>query len=366
MKILLRYLFVALLQAFIFCAVACLFLPFIFDLFSSLNEFLQNRSQYDLLFSYYEAFFPYILPMVLPPALLFATLYTLLSMNRTSQLVAMQAGGISAFTLFTPFLGLGLVATLILYGISLTVGGSARARQREIMNTLRNPEIAQGMHQAQVYRNRASHRTWYAQTLNPRKNNATGLDVADQDDDGRDAQKVFARSGSWDGNYWTFQDALVVTYNPDGTVASRQIYENLPEPDWHESPKEMVRILLRPDEMTVADLRHTLHDGDVEAARSAPYRTRLWELFFSPLIGFILIGFALPQGLQYGRRDVSSGVFNAIFLLLAFYIVWNFFLALGAGGRLPAPLAVIIPILGFAGLALWRLAPHVGWRLPAK
>ncbi len=366
LKILVRYLFVSLLKAFAFCLVACLLLPFIFDLFGSLNEFLQNRSQFPLVASYYAAFVPNMLPMVMPPALLFATLYTLLDLNRTSQLVAMQACGVSIGTIFVPFLLTGVLCSLLLYGLSLSIGGGARARQNAIMNELRAQPGREGVHAAQVYHNREANRTWYIQALSLKENTAQGVDVCEQDAAGKDVREVFARQGAWDpaAATWSFSDALVETFDAQQNVATRQIYENFTPPDWHDEPKSMIRLLLRPEEMSVRELQGHLDEGGLERMVRFQYRTQIWEFLVYPLAALVLMCFALPQGLRYDRRSVGAGVFNAIFLLIAFYIVWNFFVAMGAGGRIAAPLAVGLPMGGFAAAALFRIVYLLGFGRP--
>ena len=360
MKILLRYLFVSLLKAFAFCMLACLTLFFIFDLFNSLDEFIQNRH---LILPYYEALLPGMVLMILPVAVLFATLYTLLDLNRTSQIVAMQACGIGLPTIFAPFLILGLAGTVTLYFLTLGPGGNARARQNALMAEMRAKPGSEGISSAQVYRNHDAHRTWYLQTLSLRDNVATGIDVCEQDASGKDTREIFARQGEWNGRSWTFSDALVETFDAQGNVATRQIYDHLPLPDWSDTPQAMVRVLLRPEEMGLRELRQTLREPELAPQRVSQYQTQVDYLFVYPWAAVVLILFALPQGVQYGRRHVGAGVFNAIFLLIAFYFIWNFFLALGRGGRLSGWAAVTIPMLGFTLVALFRLLPMIGFHL---
>jgi len=366
-KILLRHLFVSLLQSFFFCLGACLMLLIVQDLFNSLDEFTQSRDRIPLILSYYGALIPGALLMVLPPAVLFATLYTLLSFNRTSQLVAMQACGVGVGTIFLPFVCLGLGGTVLLYILTLGPGADARARQKAIMDELRSKPGSEQVALAQVYRDASRHRTWFVEKLHLDKNFAEGIEVGDQDDASRDTRHLFAKRGYWDGATatWELEDVLLETFDDKGNVAAQQFYDRFPLSDAGEAsaPREMVRTLRAPDEMSLGELRKTVYDSEVDASRLSPYEAQIDYLFIYPWAAMVLVLFALPQGLQFGRRHVGAGGFNAIFLLLAFYIVWNFFLALGRSGRIPPSLALLIPMLGFGGAAVWRIARMGGFNL---
>ncbi len=367
MKILLRHLFVSLLSSFLFCLGACLMLLIIQDLFNSLDEFTQNRDRLDLIFSYYGALIPGALLMVLPPAVLFATLYTLLSLNRTSQLVAMQACGVGIGTIFMPFIVLGAFGTIVLYFLTLGPGADARARQNAIMAELRSKPGAEQVYNAQVYRDSSRHRTWFVQRLVLSSNVAEGVEVCDQDDSGQDTRTIFARQGLWDNATatWTLDDVLLETFDSQGNLGGQQFYDHYALSDAGEAaaPSQMVRTQRSPDEMSIGDLRKAVYNSEIDAARLSPYEAQIDYLLVYPWAAMVLVLFALPQGLEYGRRHVGAGVFNAIFLLLGFYVVWNLFLAMGRSGRLPPFLALLIPMVGFGGWALYRIARMGGFNL---
>ncbi len=367
MKILLRHLFVSLLQAFLFCLGACLVLLIVQDLFNSLDEFTRNQDRMNLIFSYYGALIPGALLMVLPPALLFATLYTLLNLNRTSQLVAMQACGVGIGTIFLPFVVLGLAATLFLYFLTLGPGATARARQNAIMSELRSKPGTEQVYTAQVYRDPSRHRTWFLQRLYIEKNLAEGVELCDQNEAGQDTRNLFARRGFWDTatTTWTLEDVLVETFDGTGNMSGQQFFDHYDVADAGPAaaPKQMVRTLLAPDELNLGDLRNVVDNSELDAVHLSPYQAQIDYLFVYPWVAMVLVLFSLPQGLQYGRRHVGAGVFNAIFLLIGFYVVWNFFLAMGRGGRLPPLLALLIPMLGFGAAALWRIARMGGFNL---
>src|SRR5437868_221850 len=104
MKIFFRYLTLELVKPFLFCLLACSCLWIVADLFGSLDEFFENHAPWSLIGQYYAAQIPKMLVMVLPVAMLFASLYALLQLSRHRELVAMLASGVAPVQIFAPFM----------------------------------------------------------------------------------------------------------------------------------------------------------------------------------------------------------------------------------------------------------------------
>src|ERR1043165_205505 len=115
MKIFFRYILLELIQPFVFILIACIALWVVADLFGTLDDFLEEGAAWTMVLQFYMAQFPSIMVTMLPVALLFATLYTLLRLNSRSEIIAFMAGGISPFGLFTPFMVLAVACTAFLY-----------------------------------------------------------------------------------------------------------------------------------------------------------------------------------------------------------------------------------------------------------
>src|SRR5271154_3232613 len=102
-KIYFRYLFLRLLVPFSVCLFACTVIWVMADLYGNIDDFIVHKINFRLIAYFYLLQIPGMLVQVLPAALLFSTLWTLISLNRRSELVAFQSGGISPFVLFSPF-----------------------------------------------------------------------------------------------------------------------------------------------------------------------------------------------------------------------------------------------------------------------
>ena len=114
MKIFFRYLFLRLFQPFCYCLAGFTVLWVMADLYGTMEDFLDHKVRFSLVLYFYLLQIPHMLVQILPAAVLFSTLFTLLSLNRRSEFVALQAGGLAPILLFSPFLVFGVICTLVL------------------------------------------------------------------------------------------------------------------------------------------------------------------------------------------------------------------------------------------------------------
>lgn len=107
-----RYIFLELIKIFSFFLCTFYFLFSLIDYSTHMQDFtFGGKLQLEALFSYYGFQFIKRATLLLPLALLIATIKVLCSMNASKELVAMQASGLKLRTLLRPFFFLALVCT---------------------------------------------------------------------------------------------------------------------------------------------------------------------------------------------------------------------------------------------------------------
>src|SRR5271169_458771 len=130
-KIFFRYLFLRLFVPFAVCLSACTLIWIMADLYGNIDDFLEHKINVLVILRFYSLQIPSMLVQVLPAALLFSTLWTLLSLNRRCELVAFQSGGMAPIWLFTPFFVFALIWMAVLaYDLSGPVAKAEVTRDR--------------------------------------------------------------------------------------------------------------------------------------------------------------------------------------------------------------------------------------------
>jgi lipopolysaccharide export system permease protein len=362
MKILFRYLLIQFLRPFLFAIIACSTLWFVFDLFDSLDEFVQQKASWTLVASYYLAILPKMMVPVIPMAFLFSTLYALLTLNRRYELVSIQSGGFSPFQMYAPLALLAFVLTLLLFYIVASPATQAEAARREIMLRLKNQSAVTTVFQGVVFRDSTLHRMWYVQRIDIATGVADGIEILQQNQSGVDAEKYFAENAEWTGHHWKLRRARKSVFTATGDLKAQESFPTLSLENFNTPPQDLTYIQRPPEELTWAQLRRYLGTGITsETARLAAYRTQFYHVLAYPLTVFVFMLYALAFGTGSIRRNAAVGVFNAIFVLLAFLFLSEFFLALGRSNRLPPAFSALFPIFLFAAASLVLLAGQFGW-----
>jgi lipopolysaccharide export system permease protein len=361
MKIFFRYLMAELAKPFLFCLLACSCLWIVADLFGSLDEFFENKAPWGVVAEYYVAQLPKMLVMVLPVAILFASLFTLLQMSKHQELVGLLAGGVGPWQIFTPFLILAAVITLLLFYVVSGPANHAEAKRTRILREIKNTAQQQSLRRALVYADHIGRRVWYMAALDHQTGQAQGIEILQRDEAGADVHKYFAARAEFTGKYWRLTDVKKIILGSTNHL-EQTLYPTLDLEECKIEPRTLALIQAPTDELSLGEISSLLKAlKDHAADRTAPYYTQIAYFFCYPLCVPVMMLFAFSLGTVTGRRGAAAGVFNAIFILLGFLFLMNFFLAMGRGNRIPAWLAGSAAPLIFAAIALALMAQRFGW-----
>jgi lipopolysaccharide export system permease protein len=305
-----------------------------------------------------------MLVQVLPAAVLFSTLFTLLSLKRRSELVALQAGGLAPLLLLAPFLLFGVVSALVLlYDMSGPAPRAGVIRDR-ILKEVRGMGSGANEFVNLPYVDEVNHRAWFFQHLKIGGDGgakATGIEVVQQDAQDHDLAEYVAANGHWTGEFWRLSNTKKVTYNMDGAVEAQQNYPEFDLSDVTTPPSQLALIASEPEDLTLAELSQYIATTNQSANLVAKYRTEWWYRVLYPFSVIILMLYALVQGGQNDRRSPAAGIGIAIGVLIGFNVFNSIFMSAGKYDRLPPFFAVSVTEAVFCAIALHWLAINNGW-----
>jgi lipopolysaccharide export system permease protein len=361
MKIFFSYLFVRLLVPFAITLCACTLIWIMADLYGNIDDFLGNKINVLVILRFYILQVPSMLVQVLPAALLFSTLWTLINLNRRCELVAFQSGGMAPLLLFTPFLLFAFIWMLILaFDLNWPAPRAQVTRERLLMQ-VKGQNARRDVFVNLPYIDSVNRRVWFFQSLDTNQNAAKGVEILQRDAQGHDMVKYFAREAKWNGEFWTLTGVLKIVFGVTGAVQDQKTYEEMDLPDITTPPKQLSLIVSQPEQLTVRELSQYIATSTATPEYLAKYRTEWWYRLIYPLGLMVLMLFGLLQGTRTDRRNALGGVMIAIVVLLGFIASTQFFLAFGVHNRLPPLVAVSITPLIFGAVGLHLLALSNGW-----
>lgn len=338
MRLIDKYLLKEFLLPVLYCFDAFLMLFIVQDLLNNLGDFLQYHAKLLQIIQYYLIVLPEAFVMMLPMALLLAALFCLSNLGKNNELIAMRASGISVLRLAAPFLGVGCVATVVMFLVNESFVPRGKDRAEAFMTELRGKGSRETVNNF-FFKNIGEHRDWYARAFNTRTKQLVSVEVHQFHPDGTPRFDVFAPVAVWTNSVWRFDDAALYDYTVPGDKVTRVAATNFPA--FNELPRQLALEGRKPEQLLTRELRR--HIQTLQQTRRThklrDYQVALHYRYAFPVTCLIVIWLAIPLGMRVSKRGALLGVGVALVLVVAFYFLTNIALALGKGDHLPPALA---------------------------
>ena len=369
MRLLDRYLLRELLVPLGYCLGGFLIFWISFDLFSELSTFQEQKKTAAEIARYYLVKTPELLVVVMPIALLLGLLYALTHHARYHELTAMRAAGLSLARISVPYLGVGLLFSLAVFGMNeWWVPRSAEASQDMLRRSpVAGIEPAERWYSNLNFQNERDGRLWNIEAYNidtfEMRNPHVTWPLA-----GGGRRSLIATNAFRTNHCWIFYGVQeLLEFPPPVRAEFTTVSTNipvLPVPEFSETPEQIrseIKVsrlsrlkAAKEAQLSIAEIRDyfRLHPH-LNAHDHALLHTQLHGRLAWPWTCLVVVLIAIPFGAPSGRRNVFVGVASSILICFVFFILLRFGLALGAGGLIPPWIAAWSPNLVFGSAGLW-------------
>jgi len=359
MRILDRYVLKNFLVPFLFCFFGFIAIWLIFDISQNGEAFIEAKASPGRVAFYYLTQLPEVITLCLPVAMLLSLLYSLSHMSRSNEIISILTAGRSVTRILLPLFGVGLLVTAASTALGYKLAPQSEAIKKTLFEQLRGRRVETAIN-GQLFRNRAEHRTWYIQKMEPGSNELDGVNIQIEDTDGNITRKYYARRAIFDRatKKWNLERGKTVNFDSEGNITGEELWleggrvlEN-----WSENPWRIASSNTEAQILSVPELHDYLQfNSDFPPALLAPYRTFYQYRWASPWWCFILVFIAAPLGIVYSRRGVLAGVAWSIFIFFGTMCFDKLFLALGKGARISPVTAAWAPCIFFLFIGLLLL-----------
>jgi lipopolysaccharide export system permease protein len=277
----------------------------IFDLFSHLSWVLDAKTPFYTVCFYYVCVMVPTFEFLLPASLLLATLYTLWQLTRNNEFTAMRASGISLFRIMMPFLGIGVICTLLVGGIKETVGPQATHWANAFAENKFRGTVETSYHKVAYY-NSITRRQWMIGEIDLQyPDRLTDVKVKQERRDGTLSEEITATKAEWVNGQWWFFDMAVQKYDPQGnpikSPKSKDVGANAPKPmgSLTEQPSDFFSEVKSPEYLNSMELaRFIASHKDLSKRTLAQKRFDLHSRLAMPWACMIVTLFAIPAWLS--------------------------------------------------------------------
>jgi len=295
--------------------------------------------------------------MVLPAAVLFASVFSVQSMSRHSELTASKASGRSFYRTMVPL----VIAATLASGLGIVIGELAPNATRRQLELLGELEIRhQNARQNFVYR---AEEGWVytIRSLNVMQQRMVDL-VAEREGTGDEYPTlvVHAKFGTYNDTTgsWLLTDGrsrIVAGGEREATFR----FDSLRLRQLQETPTDLLAEPKKPQEMTYAELGRYIEALNRSGGDGRKLTVERSLKIAGPVTCLIIAIFGAPLVVAAPRSTGAFGVAVSLGTTLVFLIMVQLSIAIGGGGLLPPKVAAWTPnvVFGIAGLWLLKRAP---------
>lgn len=304
------------------------------------------------LMSYIAASF---LPMAIPLAVLFATIYTLNRISTDSEFIAMRSFGLSRFEIYRPILFLTVVIALVTFALNASLIPEAKRKFKEGVRLLTSKSLLAEIKPGDFFTDIPGI-TIFADKVEEKGKVLKKIFI--RADLGKEKRVIFADTGIIEklgggakfgatGLRMHLKDGSILKYFRESKNVEKVVFEDYKFPV--EAGKFSSGGAQKDSERTSRELFQLMQESE-ERSQKDRNRTKLefWSRINTPFLCllFSFIGFCL--GVQRVRGKSINSASMCILILAIYYSVYFLGLSLAKNNKIAAELAVFLPtLIGF-------------------
>src|SRR4030043_1559552 len=351
-RVLHRYVIWEYLKIFSLSLTSLLLIYVIVLFFQKIDFFIKHQAPFHLIFLYLLYKIPEVIfQWTLPYGVLLATLLTLGTLSRYSEITAMKAGGVSLFRITFPLFFIALFIGLCSFLGNEYLVPHANQEAQYLLSVRVKKETPASFFKNYKIWYRSDHHIYNIQLLDPEEKALKGFTLYKFDDQFRCFQRIDANEVKWINGKWKFSKGLVRDFDEGGSIQTTPFDEL--ELSMSASLESLQNIERRSQEMSYTELRTYIKKVKSAGYDSTRYLVDLYAKLSYPLLNFIMILIGVPFALKTGRSGgVALSIGISVMIGFAYGVTFYVFLSFGKAGVLAPFLSAWIPTLlfGLAGI----------------
>ncbi|MBP7844496.1 MAG: LptF/LptG family permease [Proteobacteria bacterium] len=296
----------------------------------------------------YVAKIPSYMQLVFPAAVLLSSLIVLGAMNRSLEVVAVQAMGSRRRSILFPLFAAIIIASAPYYLVATYIAPMGLRAHYTIYDT-------KVMGQASRFSQVRQEKIWYRNQdilynvgfFDPFKQELYDVTLYTFDENFYISQTISAKKARWVGTYWELFDGVVMLTDKNIEAPMSQSFDKRTT-RLIENPKNLKRFEFNADTMTQVQLGQ-----NIKKYKSLGINTAEWEVIYHGRLSFMLISFvfillAFPRTLKFSRTGSPAldGVFVGV-ICLVYWLIYSFSMQMGMESRIHPILAAWAPSILF-------------------
>jgi lipopolysaccharide export system permease protein len=349
-----RYVLSEFSKIFVMTALGFPVLLIIIDLTDNLDKYLNRQLPRAQIALSYVYFIPDSMFLVMPAAVLFATVFSIGSLTRHSEITAAKASGISFYRLTLPIYVGAIAASLL----ALTLGElvpTTNARRAEL---LEEKKFQPGTDRYNFVYATDRGRVYKISSLNAAKGKLEGLEI-ERKGKGADypSYVLTADQGSFTTRSgWTLAKGALHVIPSDSIADVTFVFDSLHDAGLRELPVELLATPKAPQEMGYRDLSRYITALERSGGDANELRVERALKIAIPVTCIIIALFGAPLATSTQRGGAAYGIGISLATTVIFLMLIQLTKAVGSKGIVPPEIAAWAPNAAFALIGSVMLA----------
>lgn len=318
------------------------------DLVDNLRKYTANKvPMMNVAWSYY-----YMLPdtmfMVLPAATLFATVFSIGTFTRYSEITAAKASGISFYRFIMPIIAMSFIAM----GLGLAVGEAAPPANAKRAQLLKGRSSSSDAERFNFAFASANGRVYRVYTLSVPGKYMERVEIEQRRSAQQPGVLISAEQADYnDARGWRLRNG-VMHVTPNDSVDAVIAFDSLYDRALRETPQELRASDKAPTEMTFEQLTHFIGALEKSGADVASHKVDRMLKIAIPVTCVIIALFGAPLATSSQRGGAAYGVAVSLGTTILFLLLIQLTKAIGGHGLVTPDLAAWLPNILVGTLAL--------------
>jgi len=326
----------------------------VFTFFELLTDIVRNKVPVLMLLAYLLNVTPSLLYQMLPLSVLLAVLVTFGLMQKSNEVTAMKATGVSVYRIVFPILVIAGVLAAGLFFFDQLYIPHANKRQETLRNQIKGKPAQTYLRPDRKWIFGQQNTIYYYEFYDPDQNRFANISIFQFDPKTFQMNKrIYASRAHWEEGMqkWVFEEGWMRALN-GGAIQDYRTFDVGTFPnEATERPEYFKKEIKQSQEMNYEELATYIKDLQQSGFDVIRLKVQLHKKFAYPLITFVMAVLAIPFSLSAGRRGALTSVAVAIGIAVVYYLAAGLFEAMGNANQLPAALAAWAPdvIFGLGG-----------------
>jgi LPS export ABC transporter permease LptG/LPS export ABC transporter permease LptF len=332
---------------------AFLMLLLVFTLFELLGDILRNQVSPLTVGEYLLNVVPYFLYNTTPLSMLLAVLVTFGLLQRSNEITAIKATGISLYRLIIPVLIVSTLVAGVLFLSDQIYLPYTNKRQDALRNRIKGKPAQTYLRPDRKWIFGQHSDIYYYQFFDPDRDVFGGVSVFQFDPHTfQITHRITADRAHWSEamGRWVYEQGWERSLSGPAIESYRK-FDVATYPELAEAPVYFKKEIKQSSEMSYEELHRYIHDLEQSGFDVVRLRVQLQKKIAYPLITLVMAVLAIPFALSAGKRSAVAGVATAIGIGVVYWTISGLFEAMGNLSQLPPAVAAWSPdlVFGFIG-----------------